>query len=36
MYITICEITSRGSMHETGRSEPIHWDNPMGWDGEGG
>ena len=23
-------------MHETGRSEPVHWDNPEGWDGEGG
>jgi len=23
-------------MHETGHSEPVHWDNPEGWDGEGG
>ena len=22
-------------MHETGHSEPVHWDNPEGWDGEG-
>ena len=20
-------------MHETGRSELVHWDNPEGWDG---
>ena len=23
-------------MHETGRSEPVPWDDPEGWDGEGG
>ena len=23
-------------MHETGHSKPAHWDNPEGWDGEGG
>ena len=23
-------------MHETGRSGPVHWDGPEGWDGEGG
>ena len=23
-------------MHETGHSELVHWDNPEGWDGEGG
>ena len=23
-------------MHETGQSKPVHWDNPEGWDGEGG
>ena len=23
-------------MHETGQSEPVHWDSPEGWDGEGG
>ena len=22
-------------MHETGRSELVHWDDPEGWDGEG-
>ena len=29
-------ITSPGSMHETGRSRAVHWDEPEGWDGEGG
>ena len=23
-------------MHETGCSRLVHWDNPEGWDGEGG
>ena len=23
-------------MRETGHSKPVHWDNPVGWDGEGG
>ena len=23
-------------MHETGHSKPVRWDNPEGWDGEGG
>ena len=30
------QITSPGSMHETVRSGPVHWDDPEGWDGEGG
>ena len=29
-------ISSPGSMHETGCSELVHWDDPEGWDGEGG
>ena len=29
-------IAGPGSMHETGRSGPVHWDDPEGWDGEGG
>ena len=29
-------ITSPGSMHETGYSGLVHWDDPEGWDGEGG
>ena len=23
-------------MHETGHSKPVHWDNPEGWNEEGG
>ena len=23
-------------MHETGYPGPVHWDDPKGWDGEGG
>ena len=30
------QITSPGSMHKTGCSGPVHWDDPAGWDGEGG
>ena len=29
-------ITSPGSMHKTVCSGPVHWDDPEGWDGEGG
>ena len=29
-------IASPGSMHETGCSGLVHWDDPKGWDGEGG
>ena len=29
-------ITSPGSMHETGCSGLMHWDDSEGWDGEGG
>ena len=29
-------IDSPGSMHETGCSRLVHWDDPEGWDGEGG
>jgi len=29
-------MTSPSSIHETGNSKPVHWDNPEGWDGEGG
>ena len=37
MYITICEIDRQSSsIHETGHSGPVHWDDPEGWDGEGG
>ena len=30
------QIASPGSMHETGCSGPVNWDDPEGWDGEGG
>ena len=30
------QTTSPGSMHETGCSGLVHWDDPEGWDGEGG
>ena len=41
-YIEICilsyvkQIASPGSMHETGCSGLVHWDDPEGWDGDGG
>ena len=28
-------MTSPSSMHETGHSKPVHWDDPEGGDGEG-
>ena len=30
------QITSPGSMQEAGHSRLVHWDDPEGWDGEGG
>ena len=30
------QIASPGSMHETGCSGLMHWDDPEGWDREGG
>ena len=30
------QITSPGSMNETGCLGLVHWDDPEGWDGEGG
>ena len=29
-------IASPGSIHDTGCSGLVHWDDPEGWDGEGG
>ena len=29
-------IASPCSMHDTGCSGLVHWDDPKGWDGEGG
>ena len=33
-YVT--QIASPGFMHETKCSGLLHWDDPEGWDGEGG
>ena len=30
------QIASPGSMHDRGCSGLVHWDDPEGWDGEGG
>jgi len=30
------QIVSPGSMHEAGFSGLVHWDDPEGWNGEGG
>ena len=30
------QIASSGSMHETGYSGLVHWDDPEAWDAEGG
>ena len=29
-------MSSPSWMHETGHSKLAHWDNPEGWNGEGG
>ena len=29
-------ITSPGSMHDTGCLGLVHWDDPEGWNGQGG
>ena len=29
------QIISQGSMHDTGCSGLVHWDDPEGWDGGG-
>ena len=29
-------MSSPRLMHETGHSVLVHWENPEGWDGEGG
>ena len=34
--IYVKRITSPGSMHDTGCSGLVHWDDPEGWYGEGG
>ena len=30
------QITGLGSIHKIGCSGLVHWDDPGGWDGEGG
>ena len=35
MYTIICE-TDCQSRFDAGCSEPVHWDDSEGWDGEGG
>ena len=30
------QIASQGLMHDSGCSGLVHWDDPEGWDGEGG
>ena len=36
ILLYVKQMTSPSSMHETGHSKPVHWDNPEGWDGDGG
>ena len=31
-----CETGLENNVHEAGRSGLVHWDDPEGWDGEGG
>ena len=36
ILLYVKRIASPGSMHETGCSGLVHWDDPEGWDVEGG
>ena len=36
MLSYVKQIASPGLMHDTGCSGMVHWDDPEGWDGEGG
>ena len=36
ILLYVKQIASPGSMHETGCLKLVHWDDPEGWDGEGG
>ena len=36
ILLYVKRIASPGSMHDTGCSRLVHWDDPEGWDGEGG
>ena len=37
MYIIICELDRQSRFDAWDKcSGPVHWDDPKGWDGEGG
>ena len=36
ILLYVKQIASPGLMHETGCSGLVHWDDPEGWDAEGG
>ena len=36
VFSYVKQIASPGSMHETGYSGLVYWDDPEGWDREGG
>ena len=36
LIICVKRIASPGSMHDIGCSGLVHWDDPEGWDEEGG
>ena len=37
MYIIVCETDRQSRLDAWDRcSGPVHWDDPEGWDGEGG
>ena len=36
MYINICETDDQSKFDAWNRALKIQWDNPEGWDGEGG
>ena len=36
ILLYVKSMTSPSSMHEAGHSKLVHWDDPEGWDGEGG
>ena len=36
MWMYLLKVHCPGSMHDTGCSGLVHWDDPEGWDGEGG
>ena len=36
MQIITCEMNRQSRFDDTGCSGLVHWDDPEGWDGEGG